>query len=304
MTGFLLLDKPAGMTSFAATAKCRRLFGTKKAGHTGTLDPMATGVLVAALGAATRFIDLLPSSEKAYRADFRLGETTDTLDSTGTVLTRSPVTCKKEDVALALERFRGEIMQVPPMYSALQKDGVRLYTLARQGIDVPREARPVTIAAMELIAADEETNTYTIDVRCSAGTYIRALIGDLGAALGCGAVMTALCRTAANGQTIDCCHTFEAIEALETEDARQKLLIPVEQMLQYDGVTVTEAQATRFQNGGELALDRLRGADRDGLYCVFAPDGRFLGVGEARTETGALYVKKNMTKDAANERRA
>ena len=299
MTGFLLLDKPAGLTSFAAAAKCRRLFQTKKAGHTGTLDPMATGVLVTALGAATRFIDLLPSTEKAYRADFRLGETTDTLDSSGTVLTRADVTCGKAEVASALERFRGDILQVPPMYSALQKDGVRLYTLARQGIDVPRDPRPVTISSLELVAADEENHTYTIDVRCSAGTYIRALIGDLGAALGCGAVMTALRRTAANGQTIDRCHTFETIEALEP-DARGALLIPVEQMLQYDGVTVTEAQATRFSNGGALALDRLRGAVCDGLYCVFAPDGRFLGVGEAQTETGELRVKKNMTKDAAD----
>ena len=298
MTGFLLLDKPAGMTSFAATAKCRRLFATKKAGHTGTLDPMATGVLVAAFGAATRFIDLLPSTEKAYRASFRLGETTDTLDSTGTVLTRSPVACEKTEVAAALAAFRGEILQVPPMYSALQQDGVRLYTLARQGIDVPRDPRPVTVASLELVAADEKTNTYTIDVRCSAGTYIRALIGDLGAALGCGAVMTALRRTAANGQTIDDCHTFETIEALEP-DARGALLIPVERMLGYEGVTVTEAQATRFSNGGELALERLRGALTDGLYCVFAPDGRFLGVGEARTQTGDLCVRKNMTKDAA-----
>lgn len=296
MTGFLLLDKPAGMTSFAATAKCRRLFMAKKAGHTGTLDPMATGVLVVALGAATRFIDLLPSSEKAYRASFRLGETTDTLDVTGTVLSQTEVRCGKADVETALARFRGEILQVPPMYSALQKDGVRLYTLARQGIDVPRDPRPVTIASLALVAADEETNTYTIDVRCSAGTYIRALIGDLGAALGCGAVMTALRRTAAHGQTIDCCHTFETIEAPATEDARRKLLIPVEQMLHYDGVTVTEAQATRFQNGGALALDRLRGADRDGLYCVFAPDGRFLGVGEAQTENGELRVKKTLPK--------
>lgn len=296
MTGFLILDKPAGMTSFVAAAKCRRLFGAKKAGHTGTLDPMATGVLVVALGAATRFIDLLPSSEKAYRASFRLGETTDTLDVTGTVLSQTEVRCGKADVETALARFRGEILQVPPMYSALQKDGVRLYTLARQGIDVPRDPRPVTIASLALVAADEETNTYTIDVRCSAGTYIRALIGDLGAALGCGAVMTALRRTAAHGQTIDCCHTFETIEAPATEDARRKLLIPVEQMLHYDGVTVTEAQATRFQNGGALALDRLRGADRDGLYCVFAPDGRFLGVGEAQTENGELRVKKTLPK--------
>lgn len=299
MTGFVVLDKPAGMTSFAAAAKCRRLFGVKKAGHTGTLDPMATGVLVIALGGASRFIELLPSHDKVYRASFRLGETTDTLDVTGTVLSHVPVFCGKADVEAALAQFRGDILQVPPMYSALRKDGARLYTLARQGIEIPREARPVTIHALFLTAADETTQTYTIDVACSAGTYIRSLVSDLGEALGCGAVMTALRRTEANGCSVAQSVTFPQLEALQKQDALQTVLHPTASLLGFSSLTVTGAQAVRFSNGGELNLDRLRGAEKDGFYSVFAPDGTFLGVGEAKMETGVLRVKKNMTKEAA-----
>lgn len=299
MTGFVILDKPADMTSFVAAAKCRRLFGAGKAGHTGTLDPMATGVLVIALGGAARFIELLPCHDKAYRASFRLGETTDTLDMTGTVLSRREVHCGRNDVEAALGRFRGEILQVPPMYSALQIDGVRLYTLARQGIDVPREARPVTIHALNLAGADEPGHTYTIDVACSAGTYVRSLIADLGEALGCGAVMTALRRTAANGCSVAQSVTFEQLEALRAQNALQTALQPTASLLGFSRLTVSEAQAGRFSNGGALNLDRLRGAETDGFYCVFAPNGAFLGVGEAQTEQGVLRVKKNMTKDAA-----
>ena len=298
MNGFVLLDKPAGMTSFFAVAKCRRLCGEKKAGHTGTLDPMATGVLVVALGTATRFIDLLPHDEKSYRASFRLGETTDTLDVTGTVLSQNDVHCGRPDVAAALERFRGEISQVPPMYSALHRDGVRLYALARQGVEVAREARKVTIRTLELVDADETTNTYTIDVTCSAGTYIRSLIADLGNALGTGAVMTALRRTAANGQLLAQCHTLEELEAMAEAGTLDSVLLQAEDVLSYDRLTVTDAQAKRFHNGGELSLDRLRGALQNGYYCVFSPNGAFLGLGEADNETGVLRVKKTLPHDA------
>lgn len=298
MNGFLLLDKPAGMTSFFAVAKSRRLFGEKKAGHTGTLDPMATGVLVVALGTATRFIDLLPHDEKSYRASFRLGETTDTLDVTGTVLSQTDVHCGKADVEAALAAFRGNILQVPPMYSALLKDGVRLYALARQGVEVEREARKVTIHRLELVDADEQTHTYTIDVTCSAGTYIRALIADLGNALGTGAVMTALRRTAANGQFLAQCCSFEQLEEMAEAGTLSDVLLQAEDVLSYERLTVTDAQAKRFHNGGELSLDRLRGVTQTGYYCVFSPDGAFLGVGEADNETGVLRVKKTLPHNA------
>ena len=288
--GFLCLNKPAGLTSFVAAAKCRRLTGAKKSGHTGTLDPMATGVLVVALGAATRFIELIPSHEKSYRAAFRLGETTDTLDCTGTLLQTRPVICGAKDVAAALEHFRGEIDQVPPMYSALQKDGVRLYTLARQGVEIERAPRRVTISRLLLLDADETAHTYTIDVTCSAGTYIRSLIADLGELLGCGAVMTALCRTAAHGLTLGESYDFPALEALHENGTLAESILPTARLLAFPALTVSEKQAIRFSNGGALDLDRLQGLGEPGFYSVFSPAGTFLGVGE--TKETALTVKK------------
>ena len=208
MNGFIYVDKPEGITSFVAVAKIRRLFGIKKAGHTGTLDPMATGVLPIAIGHATRFIELIPSHDKAYRAKFILGKTTDTLDITGAVTGEYEVTSTREDVEKALADFRGEIQQIPPMYSAIKKDGVRLYDLARQGIEIERESRKVNIHDLELISYCKETAEYEIDCECSSGTYIRTLIADIGEKLGCGATMTALRRTKANGVAIENCYTF------------------------------------------------------------------------------------------------
>lgn len=297
MNGFICLNKPEGLTSFVAAAKCRRLTGAKKSGHTGTLDPMATGVLVVALGAATRFIELIPSHEKSYRAVFRLGETTDTLDITGRVLRSSPVNCTKEDVAAALEHFRGEIDQVPPMYSALQKDGVRLYTLARQGVEIERPARRVTIFHLFLVAADDAAHTYTIDVTCSAGTYIRSLIADLGALLGCGAVMTALCRTGAHGLTLEDSFAFSDLESMGENGTLSKAILPTERLLALPGLAVSEKQSVRFSNGGALDRGRLQGAAENGLYSVFSPSGVFLGVGEA--VENELKVRKTISRSTS-----
>ena len=294
MNGFLCLNKPEGLTSFVAAARCRRLTGAKKSGHTGTLDPMATGVLVVALGAATRFIELIPSHEKSYRAELRLGETTDTLDSTGRLLQTRPVTCGKAEVAAALERFRGEIDQVPPMYSALQKDGVRLYTLARQGVEIERIARKITVSRLSLAGFNNETHTYTIDVTCSAGTYIRSLVSDLGEALGCGAVMTALCRTAAHGLTLCDCFSFDALETMRENGTLETAVLPTERLLGLPALTVSEKQAVRFSNGGELDRARLQGAEGSCLYSVFSPAGAFLGVGE--TENDVLKARKIVPK--------
>ena len=211
MTGAVFLDKPAGMTSFTAANRVRRALGLKKAGHTGTLDPMATGVLVVILGGATRFIEFIPSHDKAYEATFRLGITTDTLDSEGTVLTQTETAFTKAQVEQAMSAFRGEIEQVPPMYSAIKKDGQKLYELARKGVEVERESRRVTIHELTLTGAEEENQTFSFAVSCSAGTYVRSLIADIGSALGCGAVMTALRRTAAHGVTIDRCVTLDEV---------------------------------------------------------------------------------------------
>ncbi|MDR1733354.1 MAG: tRNA pseudouridine(55) synthase TruB [Oscillospiraceae bacterium] len=292
MNGLLLLDKPAGMTSFAAAAKVRRCVGEKKAGHTGTLDPMATGVLPILLGQGTRFASYLPDHTKAYAASFRLGITTDTLDSTGTVLEQKPVTADAADVEAALESFRGEIRQVPPMYSALKKDGKKLYELAREGITIEREARTVTVASLALTdTSNAGAGEYTLFVECSAGTYIRSLIDDLGQALGCGAVMTALRRTKANGFCIESCRTLEKI----LSDGPQ--ILPLSDVLSaYPSVTVSAAQAVRFANGGALSAERCdMGAmlpiwNNAPYYRLHSPAGKFLGL--ARLEGGELCPEK------------
>ena len=292
MNGFIYVDKPEGITSFVAVAKIRRLFGIKKAGHTGTLDPMATGVLPIAVGHATRFIELIPSHDKAYRAKFILGKTTDTLDITGAVTGEYQVTATREDVENALADFRGEIEQIPPMYSAIKKDGVRLYDLARQGIEIERESRKVTIYTLELVSYCEETAEYEIDCECSSGTYIRTLIADIGEKLGFGATMTSLRRTNANGVSIENCYTFEELEKLRDEGNLESSVNCVDSLVVYDKIKVTPAQAKRFSNGGELDCSRFGGKKEPGLYRVYSQDGEFLGVGEIDENITQLSVKR------------
>lgn len=292
MTGFVFLNKAEGMTSFFAASRLRRIFSMKKIGHTGTLDPLATGVLPVAIGGATRFIELIESHDKSYRATFLLGRTTDTLDITGKVLSEKEVTATREDVENVLSFFRGEIKQLPPMYSAIKKDGVRLYDLARQGIEIEREERDVTIYSLELVSADEKNNEYTVDVSCSSGTYIRSLISDIGEKLLCGAVMTTLERTNANGIDITECKTLKELEAMKDDGTLYSAVVPVWEFIRYTKITVSQAQAKRFKNGGELDLERVKGTDKDGFYNVFSPEGEFLGIGEKVTDEGLLKVKR------------
>ena len=293
MTGFIILDKPEGITSFIGGAIVRRVTGEKKTGHTGTLDPMATGVLPVAVGNATRFIELLPSHDKGYRASFRLGTTTDTLDITGTVLTTSDNIPDEEEVKKAISHFQGEIEQLPPMYSAIKKDGKRLYELARQGIEVEREKRTVTIYNCDFISF--ENGEYTIDVKCSKGTYIRSLVSDIGAMLGCGAVMTSLRRTLSNGFSIEESHTEDELKS--SEDVTE-FLIPVDKALEaYPAIKVSEAQAKRFRNGGELDAARLHTKLTPSLYRVYSPDNKFLGLGEYRENETNLFVKRVFVND-------
>ena len=292
MNGFVYVDKPEGITSFVAVAKIRRIFGIKKAGHTGTLDPMATGVLPIAIGHATRFIELIPSHDKAYRAKFILGKTTDTLDITGNVTGEYEVKADVQAVKNALASFRGEIEQIPPMYSAIKKDGVRLYDLARQGIEIERESRKVTIHSLELISYCEETTEYEIECECSSGTYIRTLIADIGDSLGCGATMTSLRRTKANGICIDKCYTFEELEKLKDEGNIESAVEGVDSLVVYDKIKVTAPQAKRFSNGGELDCGRFGGKKEPGLYRVYSPNNEFLGVGEIDENKTQLGVKR------------
>lgn len=292
MTGFVFLDKGEGMTSFFAASRLRKIFGTKKIGHTGTLDPLATGVLPVAIGGATRFIELIPDHDKGYVAVFRLGITTDTLDITGEVLSRNEVSVRRADVENALGNFRGEISQLPPMYSAIKKDGVRLYELARQGIEVEREERQITVYSLELTNADEENNEYEITVMCSKGTYIRSLISDIGEKLGCGAAMIKLRRVKANGVDAEMCYTLDELSEMKEKGNLGEALTGVDTFISYDKIRVSEAQAKRFSNGGALDCNRFGGKKEPGLYNVYSPEGRFLGIGEIKEGYSELSVKR------------
>lgn len=291
MTGIICLDKPCNMTSFMAVKKASRILGVKKAGHTGTLDPMATGVLVIMLGHCTRFIELLPEHRKSYSARVKLGLTTDTLDITGEVLSENPVNVTEEELIRVAEGFKGEILQTPPMYSALKKDGERLYDLARKGIEIEREQRRITIEKLEIY--DFDGTEFSMDVTCSAGTYIRSLCDDIGKVLGCGAVMTELRRTEANGFSIENAVSLEELEKLVRENNTDSVVTPVEKaLMSYPEITVTTPQANRFSNGGELGYERLRGEYPVGIYRVYSPERRLLGLGEILTEKGDLTVRR------------
>lgn len=284
MDGLLCIDKPEGLTSFSCCGALRRWLSTKKVGHAGTLDPNATGVLPIMVGRGTKAISLLPCHDKAYTATMRFGLQSDTLDIWGDVTETGGEIPDLEAVKAVLPRFRGEIMQVPPMVSALKKDGVRLYDLARQGIEVEREARPITVYRLDLVDYDPTKGELTLDCHCSSGTYIRTICDDIGKALGCGGVMTSLRRTMAAGYTIDQCLTFEEAEQLAVEGKLEERLLPVESaFMVYPQVTVTYAQATRFQNGGSLALERLK-TPVTGRVRVKDPDGRFLGLGSPKDD--------------------
>lgn len=290
MDGILILNKPAGITSFGAVARVRRLAHLRKIGHAGTLDPMATGVLPLFLGQATRAIGLLPCTDKSYIARMRLGVRTDTGDCTGKVLETRPVSAGKSDVAHALPAFTGDILQVPPMYSAVHQNGQRLYELARRGEVVERAARPVTIRALALLEAGD--GDYTLSVTCSSGTYIRTLVEDIGEALGCGATMTALTRTAAAGFTLEQACTIEELERFAAADLLQEKILDVEYPFNIlNDVVLTDKQAVRFRNGGFLSLERVEGAPPVGLCRVHAPDGAFLGLGETDGAKQVLRVK-------------
>lgn len=279
MNGFVILDKEEGVTSFKAAAALRRIFNEKKTGHTGTLDPMATGVLPVALGKATRFIDFIPHSDKGYTARFRFGTVTDTLDITGNVISTKQVNVSREEVEKILTEFRGDIMQLPPMYSAISKDGVRLYELARKGIEVEREKRAVTIKKLELTSYEND-GEFEIEVLCTKGTYIRSLISDIGERTGCGAVMTKLDRTLANGFDKSVSKTVAELERLGG-DAVLGIDFP---FMGYPAVKISEAQSRRFMNGGELSADRLHTDIKASLYRVYSNESSFLGLGEVKAD--------------------
>lgn len=287
MQGFLLIDKPEGITSFSAVSAVKRLAGEKRVGHTGTLDPMATGVLPIFLGRATALSSILLEAEKQYTATVRLGITTDTCDITGDVLEEKSVSVRENDLLGVLDRFKGEIEQIPPMYSALKKDGVRLYELARKGEKVEIEPRKITVNELVLKSFDGET--FEIFVSCSKGTYIRSLCRDIGDALGCGATMTALRRNSTCGFSE---HDCVKLDDLTPENITSYLKNEEWAVRHLREVSVSEKQAVRFSNGGQLAYERLKVSDfADGELVRVKFNDKFLGIGFADNEKQQIAIK-------------
>ena len=280
-------DRAQGITSFSAVSAIKRAASEKRVGHTGTLDPMATGVLPILLGRATALSSLMLDADKRYIAEIKLGTITDTDDITGSIISENQVSVSDEELRSALRAFTGQIEQIPPMYSALKKDGVRLYDLARQGKEIEREPRTVTIHGIEL--RSRNGNDFVIDVHCSKGTYIRSLADDIGRLLGCGATLISLRRTDAAGFSISDCKTVEEIEA-----DPDGCLLPADRAVQgFRNLNISEAQAKRFMNGAALSVDRIRfyaDANENELFKTYV-DGRFLGLSEFDKTSGEITTK-------------
>lgn len=293
MTGILLIDKPQGFTSFDVVAKVRGIAATRKAGHGGTLDPMATGVLPLFLGSATKACDILPDRTKAYLAQFQLGVTTDTQDITGKVLEKRPVLAGRAEVERALEGFRGKFFQLPPMYSAVWVNGQRLYDLAREGRVVAREPRPVEVHRLELLQAREAEGLYTVEVSCSKGTYIRTICHDIGQELGCGAVLTSLRRTRSSGWRVEDAITLRRAQELADAGELESVLLPVESaFLGYRELILSPKDAGHFVNGVRMTARRFRVGPEDGMMRIKAENGAFLGLGAVDAPSGELRLVK------------
>lgn len=304
MNGVIILDKPEGFTSFDAVAVMRGLAKERKIGHTGTLDPMATGVLPLLLGRATKAAELLPDTEKEYVAGFRFGEQRDTGDITGNLIKTDDNRVSEEKLKEAMKSFTGDIFQIPPMYSAISIGGKRLYELARQGIEIEREKRPVTIYKLELLEYDGEKRAGKISVACSKGTYIRTLIEDIGMACGTCGVMTDLRRVKACGFTLGEAISLDRLKEMAAGCGLEEVLRPIESLFEpYPAVSVSPAQAVRFQNGGSLDMERLRlpkiAVVQGMRFRVYGPGKSFLGLAEAQPEKGQLkFLKLFMEREA------
>ncbi len=291
--GVLIVDKPQDFTSFDVVAKLRGILRERRIGHGGTLDPMATGVLPVFVGGATRAADMAAAQAKAYDSCFALGYATDTQDSTGAETARSDRRAALADVQAAVDAMRGEQMQVPPMYSAVKVDGRRLYDLARQGVEVARAARPITVHEAELLAFDEQTQCGRLRVVCSKGTYVRTLLHDLGERLGTYAVMTALRRTASGRYTLAQSHTLADIQRAADEDRIASLLLPTDSLFAaYPAVHIDDYGLARAQNGAFIAPPHVTGLPAQaGALCRVYHRGEFWMLGRVdELERGGLAL--------------
>ena len=289
MLGLLLLNKPEGITSFSAVSAIKRLAGEKRVGHTGTLDPMATGVLPILIGRATVLSSLMLDADKKYIATVKLGVTTDTDDITGEVLSQSEVDVTEQQLKEALIHFTGKLSQKPPIYSAIKKDGVRLYKLAREGKTTEIKPRDIEIFSIRLLDELNSQNEFKIEAHVSKGTYIRSLARDIGEYLGCGATLSGLCRTYASGFSIDDC---VELDRLDTDNIGEYVVSEEKAVEHLDVINVTEKQAVRFSNGGQLGFDRLKiGEVSDGELFRVKHGEKLLGIGFANIEKQEIGIK-------------
>ena len=295
MNGILVIDKPAEWTSHDVIAKLRGVLKQKRIGHGGTLDPMATGVLPVFIGRATRAAEFCENADKEYIAQLLLGVVTDTQDITGNVLSKNEVTVTIDDLIAILPQFTGAVKQVPPMYSAIKKDGQKLYELARRGIEIERNARDIFISGLSVTQGDNPCggsgssvssyfswvdSSYTLSITCSKGTYIRTLCHDIGAALGCGGTLSSLRRTRAGAYAIDMAHTLDEVIEASLSDTVNSLLLPVDSIFpDYPSIFLDYPEVKKAKNGSEC---RTRDRTSDGKYKVYDPTGDFLLLGEVK----------------------
>ncbi len=288
--GVIVIDKPNGMTSFDAVAKIRRLFGTRQVGHTGTLDPMATGVLVVMVGRAVKASEYLTLHDKRYEATLKLGITTDTEDTTGNILTENNDIPSFDEVKRVCQSFIGEIIQIPPMYSALKKDGKKLCDLARQGIEVEREGRPITVYSID-VRETEKNDEFILNVSCSKGTYIRTLCADIGKALGCGGAMASLRRTRSGNFSLQNSHTFEELESI-TEQKREELLLDTESLFSdCKAVVLPPFYAKLAQSGCEIYQKKIGTSEKDGSLIRMYDCIGFFSLGQVKEYPNGSAIK-------------
>lgn len=295
MNGIICVNKPAGFTSFDVIAKLRGIMKIRRLGHGGTLDPMATGVLPVFVGTATKACDIMPDSSKSYRASFELGKITDTQDITGTALSASDMRVKRESIEAIIPGFIGRIMQLPPMYSAVQVNGQRLYDLARKGIEVERQPREIEVKSLILADYDEESRRGVLEISCGKGTYIRTIIHDIGERLGCGGIMTELVRTSSGGFTLSDCHTLDEIQSAADENRLEELILPIEHVFDsLPKLRLNEVQTRMYRNGVKLDINRINRI-KQGVYrySVYGCDGCFIGIAGVEAENSVLRVVKN-----------
>lgn len=273
--GVIVLDKPLDKTSHDMVYFIRRLLGQKRVGHTGTLDPQASGVLPICVGMATKASEYMMCSGKEYIATIKLGIVTDTQDATGTILKETEVSVSKEEIDRTVQSFVGDIEQIPPMYSALKKDGQKLYDLARRGITVERNSRPVHIESITILSFDLEQNCFTTRIACSKGTYIRTLAHDIGEKLGCGAHMASLRRTKSGGFTLADAYTVEELLAAKEQGSLDKHILSIEEIYHdYLSITLDTKQTFKVRNGIPIVFD----GQNHTHYRVYSADGEFLCV--------------------------